>query len=327
MKLSFRLILGLSVVLAAGLLLVLSLSFYKAVGKLTLGMTFSASYTRYLGLDPHEVFEASLNELPMSVVRLPVEWSQIQPERSENNFSDLDWYLDQAAQHQVKVVLAVGNKVPRWPECYTPGWVKDLPATEYQTALLDYLDTLVRRYRLHPALERWQVENESTFVFGDCPAPDFDLVKREIEKVKALDPDHHVQLTVSGEQQLWVSMSKYADVIGTSMYRQVALPNGFKFVFPIPPLWYRLQAALTAPWVKQVVVSELQAEPWLTKDYRTYATDEANRLFTPQQLRSYVRYARRTGIQEISVWGVEWWYYLKNQGYPELWETGKLLAD
>jgi hypothetical protein len=233
--------------------------------------------------------------------------------------------MDKAAKHDKRVILAIGNKVPRWPECYSPDWAIQQSKAEYSQALLDYLDLLVTRYRHHPALWRWQVENESLFAFGECPKLDYGLLKQEIDLVRQLDNQHPIQLTVSGEQQLWTSLAGEADVIGASMYRQVAFPNGLRFTFPIPARLYSLQAVMASLVVDKVVISELQAEPWLTKDYRTYSADEAADLFKPRQLASYLRYAKSTGLHEISVWGIEWWYYLRAHGQPELWEAAKLL--
>ena len=44
--------------------------------------------------------------------------------------------IEQAAIRNVKVILAVGQKLPRWPECYIPGW-----AAGNQDALLKYIET------------------------------------------------------------------------------------------------------------------------------------------------------------------------------------------
>jgi hypothetical protein len=285
------------------------------------GATFSPSHAEYLGLDPQQVLDAAFEDLPLAFIRLPVLWNQVEQQPGQRDFSDVDAIMNQAARQHKHVILAVGNKVPRWPECHTPEWAKALPNEAYEQALLDYLEILVMRYHDHPALWRWQIENESLFRFGDCPNPNYGLLEREVALVKSLDTDHPVQLTVSGEQQLWASLAGLADVIGASMYRQVTLPNGFRFTFPIPAQVYRLQAFMVSAFVDKVVISELQAEPWLVKDYRDYTPEAAAELFTPRQLRRNLNYARASGLSEISLWGIEWWYYLRVHGYPELWES------
>jgi hypothetical protein len=312
-------------VLGAALALVLYLQFQRVASHPLYGATFSPSYARYLGLDADQTLTAILDELGLRQIRVPLHWKDIQPAPDSLNFAELDYIMAEAGKRNVQVVLALGNKVPRWPECYTPDWAKGLTPEAYDQALLDYVDIIVTRYRTHPALERWQVENEVLFPFGDCPAVDYPLVRREIAHVRALDSEHPIQLTVSGEQQLWATVAQDADIIGTSMYRKVALPNGWTFTFPIPSRWYTLQATSIALFVDKVVISELQAEPWLVRDYSEYSAAEAATLFTPAQLASYLRYANSTGLNEISLWGVEWWYYLKQNGQPELWNAGREL--
>ncbi len=291
----------------------------------TYGVTFSPDYARYLQLDAGAVYRAMLDDLEIRFIRLPVHWDKIEPEQGIFSFDDLDWYMNEAAQRRAKVILAIGNKVPRWPECHTPAWARQLSKDEYNAALRNSLKVIVEQYRQHPALERWQVENEALFAFGEhCPTPDVQLWRQEIADVQALDPKHPVQITVSGEQEWWLPQSTMgADIIGTSMYRRVAHPGIGYFTFPIPSRWYSLQALSVAWMVDRVVISELQAEPWLLKDYRLSTTDELLKLFTAKDFEQHVRYARRTGLREISLWGVEWWYYLQQQQRPELWDAAK----
>lgn len=291
------------------------------------GATFSNDYAEHLGLNAREVYQATLQELGVKIIRLPVNWNDIEPQQGQRDFSGLDWYMNEALTHDVKVILAVGNKVPRWPECQTPDWAYDLLPEEYSQAVLDQVQAVVERYRHHPALYRWQVENEQLFPFGNCPLPDNVRFTKELKLVRDLDPDHLIQLTVSGEQQVWASQALQADVIGTSLYRFAWNPTVGFSVFPHPPSWYALQARSISLFTKKVVISELQAEPWFPRDPIKYDPAEAVLFFTPEMLRLHAAYATRTNLREISFWGVEWWYYLKEHGYPELWEEGVRLIQ
>ncbi len=320
---NLRAFLLLAILGGAGLLLILFVQFRRVADQPMYGMTFSPTYARFLGLDPREVLPAALDEMPFRKIRVPVHWNEVQSQPGVTDFTELDWIMSEAARRNIKVTLAIGNKVPRWPECYTPDWAKQLTAEEYEQALLDYVEIVVTRYRTHAELERWQVENEVLYDFGDCPSVNYPLVQREIAHVRALDDIHPIQVTVSGEQQAWVSVAREADVIGTSMYRQVALPNGWEIIFPIPPRWYTVQTLSVLWFVDKVTISELQAEPWLTRDYREYSYAAAAGLFTPSDLVSNITYAHATGLKEISLWGVEWWYYLKQNGHPELWNAAR----
>ena len=42
--------------------------------------------------------------------------------------------------------------------------------------------------------------------------------------------------------------------------------------------------------------------------------------FNDATLREHVEYAQRTGFDEFYLWGVEWWYWIKLQGHPEVWD-------
>jgi hypothetical protein len=73
-------------------------------------------------------------------------------------------------------------------------------------------------------------------------------------------------------------------------------------------------------------VIELQAEPWINGSTIDNSLDEQFKSMNPAQLRANVDYAEKVGFPEIYLWGVEWWYWLKEkQGHPELWDTAKEL--
>ena len=39
-----------------------------------------------------------------------------------------------------------------------------------------------------------------------------------------------------------------------------------------------------------------------------------------------IEFAKKTGMKEIYVWGVEWWYWMKEkQNQPEIWSEAKKL--
>lgn len=312
---------------AFGLVFFGILATYRTLFPPVFGATFSAPYATHLGLDPHEVFTALIDEIGVQVIRLPIEWDEIEKVRGQRDFSDIDWYLNQAAERKVKIVLAVGTKVPRWPECQAPEWAQELPTEEFSAALFNHLRALVTRYSKHPALYRWQVENEGLFPFGKCPLPDYSRFAHEVELVRALDPHHPIQLTVSGEQQFWASEAKPADIIGVSIYRFAHNPTFGLVINPHPPRWYFWQALSINLFTKKVVISELQAEPWFLEDALAYTIEEAVKLFSPELLRQHTAFAVQTGLREISFWGVEWWFYLKEHGEPALWEEGKRLIN
>jgi hypothetical protein len=41
----------------------------------------------------------------------------------------------------------------------------------------------------------------------------------------------------------------------------------------------------------------------------------------PQILKSNVRYALKTGMSPIDLWGLEWWFWLRIKGHPQMWDA------
>ncbi|MCB1212982.1 MAG: hypothetical protein KDK40_01665, partial [Chlamydiia bacterium] len=179
------------------------------------------------------------------------------------------------------------------------------------------------RYEGHPALLRWQVENEPFFPFGECPKREKGFYNGEVALVRTLDPNHDTQVTTSGEQSLWVLYADGADVVGSSLYRTVYVPVLGYFTFPIPSFVYTFQAQLVELFGKRVVISELQMEPWLPPNNDELSIDERAVLFTPENMQRNARYAEKTRISEVYVWGIEWWYYLHLNQHSDLWNAGK----
>lgn len=290
----------------------------------SLGVTFSTAYARYLGVDPRETFSALLDDVGVRTFRIPVYWTEIEPADDDYRFDDLDWMMSEAAARGAEVTLAIGVKVPRWPECYIPDWAETGAYPFDRAKLDDFLTTVVTRYATSPALVRWQVENEPYFHFGLCPDVDPEQIDHEVALVRSLDA-HPIVMTVSGELELWLPSAKPADVLGISVYR-VAWNKAVGYIrYPVPAWFYRARAFLIRPFVEDVIISELQTEPWVSVDIHTRPAAEWYPLFTAEDLRDNVAYAARTGISEADLWGAEWWYYLKVNGEPRLWDEAKNL--
>src|SRR3989338_6565571 len=148
------------------------------------GVTFSSSYARELGLDEREVYRAILDDLGIRLVRLPVYWSQVERERDVFDWKLLDDLVGESERAGARVTLAIGAKVPRWPECYVPAWVEE---KELEKELFAFLRNVVVRYQSSSAIIRWQIENEALLSFGEgCPALDPARILREIEGGRAL---------------------------------------------------------------------------------------------------------------------------------------------
>jgi len=286
------------------------------------GVTFSTQYAKSLGLDWRQAFIAALDDLKVRKLRIPVYWDDVEPERGSEDWSEVDWMLQQASARGADVILAVGRKTPRWPECHVPGWAQDLKAKDQDRQVLRFLKDEIGHFKDAPAVKVWQVENEPLFQFGKCPPPDRAFLKSEIALVRGLDP-RPIMVTDSGELSTWIRTGTLGDILGISMYRLVWNKYLGELYWPVSPIYYTDRMNLLSPVVKKVIISELQAEPWFRKPPAQTPIGEQLEQMDAARLRGNADFAASTGASEIYLWGVEWWYWLKTQGHPELWEAAR----
>lgn len=298
--------------------------------KIVYGATFSYPYAENLGLNWKAAYLAMLEDLNIKLLRVPAYWNLTEPKKDEYDFEALDFQLDEAQKHGAKVMLAVGRRLPRWPECHEPGWFWEMPqGSEQDNAQLSYVETVVSRYASHPAVTAWQVENEPFLAgFGECPKPDIGLLDKEIRLVKSIDPTRPVLISDSGELSLWISSGQRGDQFGTTLYRFV-FSDVFKryWVNYIPYWFYRVKAGLLKllnPG-KPVMIVELQAEPWTTKGILQTPIEEQFMTMSLEKFDTMISVARATGFSPQYLWGVEWWYWMKQNGHPEFWQQVKQL--
>ncbi len=294
------------------------------------GVTFSDKYARELELDWQATYLALLDDLGASHLRLIAYWDEIEPTQDNFDFNNLDWQIDQAEQRNKSVVLVVGRRSPRWPECHDPAWIGNLAELAIQREQAAFIKEVVVRYKDRGVIKAWQVENEPLLTwFGECPKPDKTFLRYEVELTKSLD-SRPVIVTDSGELGHWQSAGKLADTLGVTMYRIVWNKYfGFWDYFYVPPALYRAKAEVTKFFQKNlsdVIVTELQMEPW-TFDRRMVdlTLEEQRRSFDRQRFINNINFVRQAGFGEVYLWGAEYWYWLKEQGNPEIWEEAKKL--
>ncbi|MDD2766772.1 MAG: hypothetical protein PHH40_03355 [Candidatus Moranbacteria bacterium] len=293
-----------------------------------LGMTFSSRYATDLGLDWKEVYLALLDQVGVKKLRLPVYWDLIEREKGVYDFSDVDWQIAEAKAHQANVILTIGLKVPRWPECHIPEWANENDALRKQ-GILHFIGKTIERYKDDRTVIKWQIENEPFLPFGICPPFDVHFLEQEVALVKTLDTSRPVLLTDSGELSLWYGAASRGDEFGTTMYRDIYSKKvGGYFTYPVGPNFFRTKAWIVRTFAKQenLMVIELQAEPWASGWIADIPLEEQYITMNAQKLRENVEYAKRVGFPEIYLWGGEWWYWMKEKkNAPEVWETGKEL--
>lgn len=295
------------------------------------GVNFSAGQMRYMGIDPKEGLLEILKELKPEGVRLMAYWDEIEKTRGSYDFSEINWQLDLAEKYRVPVILVIGKKQPRWPECHTPEWFKNLDENEDETAVSEMLVRFMEEFRERKIVKYWQVENEPFFPYGqNCPTQTMKEIRNEIATVRLFDK-RPVLLTDSGEKGDWIRTGILADIFGSTMYRTVHNPKwGGYITYPLPGVSYRIKAGLLKifNWNLKFVGIELQAEPWFNGNVWDIPLNEQKNLMNAEILKKNAEYARQSGFEEHYFWGVEWWLWLKeHKGDESAWEAGKRIID
>lgn len=314
------------------LILFLIISLTKVSSNPTYGVSFSPTYAKFLGLDWKGTYLDILNNLKVKKLRIGSYWSQFQPIESPPDFTDLDFMVNEASRSGAKIVLVVGIKQPRWPECHIPDWASKLNVKDRQNQALNYLEIVVKRYTQNSTIEAWQVENEPLFSFGEnCDPADINFLKNEIALVKKLDPNRQIIVTDTGEWSSWIEAMKLSDILGISVYRKTHNQIIGYAQVPFPALYYNLKSkvarVLFAPKNLKTEVLELQAEPWILNSViDTKITDQV-KLFSIDDLKSNVNFASEIDSDKVYLWGVEWYYYMAQKDHPEYLQYAKGLFN
>ena len=312
---------------------------FSSGGDLRYGVSFSRFHTDELGLDWRETYLAIQNDLGVKNFRFSAHWPATEPEKDKYNFTELDFQMAEAHSSGASVILAVGRRLPGWPECHEPEWLKiesgklkgESEIKKFKNErVLKYIETVVNRYKSYDNIIYWQVENEpflTGFSRSACGPLDKSLLDEEIALVRFLD-NRPVLITDSGEIGDWLRAYSRGDVFGTSLYLYVWPRSlGFPIRYPITPGFFRLKHNITrlvfGP--KPSFIVELSAEPWLLQPIvETPIEVQLDRMST-DKLNEMIDFSAKTGFNGFYLWGAEWWYWLKLQGYPEHWERAKEL--
>lgn len=338
MKTKNKIIIQILLVIIA-VLWVLSLDFSDDIGKPLYGVSFSRFHTDELGLDWKEAFLAIQNDLGIKHFRFSAHWPLTEPEKDGYNFSELDFQMAEAKRNGVSVILAVGRRLPGWPECHEPEWLKnEISKIKDQNnkskfkndRILKYIETVVNRYKSYDNIIYWQVENEpflTGFSRSACGPLDKNFLEKEIALVRKLD-SRPVLITDSGEIGDWFRAYSRGDIFGTSLYLYIWPKSiGFPIRYPVTPAFFRVKHNIVRLFLdaKPSFVVELSAEPWLLQPIvETPIETQLDRMGI-DKFNEIIDFSARTGFNGFYLWGGEWWYWLKLKGHPEHWERAKEL--
>lgn len=295
---------------------------------LKVGVTFIPSYARYYDLDPKQTMRAMIDELNVKQFRLVSYWSEGESQKGQYDFSELDWQFSYAENAGAKISLAIGLRQPRWPECHMPNWAMQLPKEQWQNDLKNYMKATIERYQNSPALESYQLENEFFMtVFGECPDHSRKRLIDEYEFVKKLDPYHPVIISRSNNALGIPIGNPRPDEFGVSIYKRVWDKNILNryIEYPFPAWFYGFLAGAGKIFTgKDLIIHELQAEPWAPTETKIATIKEQNKSLDANRLRERFRYGQATGMREMYLWGAEWWYWRKVKFNDDsIWQVSK----
>jgi hypothetical protein len=294
------------------------------------GVSFIPDYAQSLGVDPKANMDALLN-INVRQFRLTSYWSDIEQKPGQYDFSQLDWEFQKAEAKHAKIILTVGLRQPRWPECHAPGWVNiNVPDSQWQPQLETFMQAAINRYKDSPSLESYQLENEYFLKgFGICTNFDRQRLVDEYNLVKQTDPSHPVIIGRSNNAIGLPLGQPQPNEFSISVYKRVwdaALTHRY-VEYPYPAWYYGFLAGLQKIVThKNMMIGELQAEAWPPRGQTIQQTSlaEQNKSLNAQRLKDRFEYGRATGMRQIDLWGAEYWYYRKvHLNDPSLWNVAQ----
>ncbi|NMB91677.1 hypothetical protein GYA37_02405 [candidate division WWE3 bacterium] len=306
----------------------------KVQSNINYGVTFSDKYAEQIGLNWKEVYIKTLDDLGTKNLRLVAYWDEIEEVKDNYDYSNIKFQLDEAEKRNLNVILSIGRKVPRYPECFEPIWWKELPSNNLRDqALLEYIKETVNTFKDYKSIKMWQVENEPFWPFGVCDSPEIkkETVIKEVELTKSLD-SRPILVQDSGEGGLWKPTYKMGDYLGISMYRKiwydfwgVFFGKFIYFQYPLSHWTYKIKANLVGVPMDKIIITELQGEPWGPGINSELSDEERDKTMSKNDFLSTISYAQKSGFKDLYLWGVEWWYFEKLQGNSFYWDTAKAL--
>ncbi len=299
------------------------------------GASFSARYAAQLGLDPREALADIISDLGIKALRLPVYWDEVEPEPGVFRWDSVDWQMEAAAGGGARVVLAVGHKVPRFPEYHAPVWATQADEQQFRSALARFVSGVVTRYRSHPALEAWQVENEplaafAGWRFGENSRDATRCLPGEIGLVRSLDRSRPIVLTYADTPWMAAQLQKTlrfdSDIVAVSVYSRLYFRSTFYTGYVdltrfgmFAPLSLRYQKQLAARRGRELWAGELQAEPWPAdlQGLLSASPEEVARTMSAVHLAGIWERVADAGIDRAYLWGVEWLLYRRKMGLDQ----------
>lgn len=292
------------------------------------GFSYSPKYASSLDLDWRQSYIFLLDELKPPSVRVPLYWDETETTPGVFSFERLEFLLAEAHKRNIPVVLNVGYRVFRYPECHVPEWAKTFSQHELEDAERSYLSGVVQylsETSLAVSLEAIQIENEArNQLQKNCPPIPYTQLESEVKLFREAFPHIPIVLTWAGDfpPSDYREYIRYGDIVAVSFF-----PRRWNHVLHIYDevfSWGRFsirhigrERATAQQQGKRFWISEFEAEPW----------GEEKETATPERLLSYKKLLDSYGgAERVYLWGAEWWAWKAQQGDTTVLEFIKELT-
>jgi hypothetical protein len=290
------------------------------------GVSFSAKQCRNFKIEPDKTLRWLIKEAGFRRFRLMSYWDEYEKQPGKYDFTELDRQMEIIEKAGGVVTLCLGARQPRWPENHWPDWAWKAPKPERTTALMRYIEMVVKRYKNRDCIVSYQLENEALLAnFGTRPEVDRRRLRAEYALVKRLDPSKPVIMTTSTSWGIPLRRP-IPDIVGFSYYQVVYSKKEQRYTTAFHKPWlHRARAALIRITVrKPAFIHELQMEPWGPKIIWNMTPTQQDESMGPEQISKNLELARSVRRYPIDIWGAEWWYWrtvkLKD---PSIWAAVK----
>jgi hypothetical protein len=306
-----------------------------------LGTTFDPQYCKSLNLDPLDTLE-KLIELELNPIRIGVKWSEVEKRKDEYTWREYYEIFEILQNNKIEIIPVIGIKVPRWPEVYIPDYLEFDKKDNYTISARDeflkkrlfkFLKELISHYQKLKNVKCVQIENEPLIRFGPKNWKlSYEFLEEEVELVRKLWKKPILLTTsglpttglpveiINGGLKAKLNIGKLADCIGLNVFPRfeikklgkVTYANASNTSWQYLNYWFNRYTKLG----KECIVTELQAEPWQSKDWN-YGDPKGNPSCTTEMVKSYIKKLREIGFKKSLVWGTEFHVACKEKGNEE----------
>lgn len=308
------------------------------------GVSLSHLHARNSGLDPLDLLD-DVCDLGLGWVRLGVYWSEVEQLEGDYSFESLHDLLRLCEQLNLKVILTVGMKAPRWPEFYLPNWIKS-ESNKWTFAHFSHDDERllaavklliresVRELGDYNCIKVWQIENEPLDASGKRQwRIGWDFLRSEVSTLRQRNLHAKILLTCWGNElngrNVYSNLAELGDIVGIDLYPKIPNPlpvmkNVTPYIGPKDTDSKLLACANEIRSLgKRFWITELQMEPWEEGEETSGRSNPPSCM--PSQISKNFEWVTQFEPEMVLLWGLEYWVWKREQGDDRWWKSVKAL--